>query len=61
MGMLLPDQRKYLRDYVRDTYYTLDWIKDKLKTVGSLIVNFPAILWIPFFLILTVLVKVFNG
>jgi hypothetical protein len=55
MGMLLSDQSEYIREYGNGTYSTWNWIASKSKKVWDLGITFSPILWIFFFLMLTIL------
>ena len=53
MGMLLRSQSEFFGEYGKVVYHT--WIGIKFKTVRDMLLTFSPILWLFFFLILTVL------
>ncbi len=56
MRMLLSEQFESSREYIRDISFISDCITGKSKKVWALMSNFPAVLWIPFFLMVTMLI-----
>ena len=57
MRLLLSDQSEYSREYDKATYSTKRLTASEFKKVLNRTIISPAILWILFFLMLTVLVK----
>ena len=55
MGMLLSEQSEYLREYGNVANSTWNWRAGKLKKIVERMTTFSPILWILFFLMLTVL------
>ena len=61
MGMILLDESKCFEEYGKVTYSTWNWAASKLKKAWDLMIAFSPVLWILFFLMLTVLVNFFVG
>ncbi len=61
MGMLLSEKLDYLREYGTVTNSGRDSISRKLKKMLDLMITFSPILWIIFFLMLTVLTSFLGG
>jgi hypothetical protein len=59
MGMLLLDQSEYIGKYCNGNYSTLRSVASKSKKRWDMGTTFPPILWILFFLLLTILVNYF--
>ncbi len=61
MGMTLSNQTEYLRKYNRIGFLNSKWIAGKLRKVRDLLMAFSPVLWIVFFLILTLLTNFLGG
>lgn len=60
MGMVLSDQ-EYVGEYIGPSYSIWKWLASKLKGILGLLFTLSPILWIVFFLMLTLLTNFLSG
>lgn len=61
MGMLLSDKSEYFGEYGKVIYSTWNWNQSRFKKLWDVIIAFSSVLWIPFFVTLTILINFLWG